>query len=134
MEKIKYWNDLDGGVFLSKVFSTPVPVSVIELSGLNIDNDRNNITIGFDIEEVPDIIPDKWLKNKFNTCRIGLECGEITGLSMNNIPTESKLKMEISKIDDCYLVSISSGVSKIKFTANFIYLRGGTVYFNGGRE
>ncbi|MEB0207856.1 Imm50 family immunity protein [Pseudomonas sp. CCC3.1] len=130
---MKFWNDLDGAVLLGKVFSTPVPVSVVELSGISIDNDRNNITIGFDIDEIPDVIPEKWLKNKFNTCRIGLDCGEIKNLLMENIPTTSKLKVEIKKADDCYLVIISSNTSAIKFTAKYIFLRGPTVYFNTER-
>lgn len=130
---MKFWNDLDGAVFLSKVFSTPVPVSVVELSGISIDNDRNNITIGFDIDEIPDIIPEKWLKNKFNTCRIGLDCGGIKNLLMENVPTTAKLKMEVKKTDDCYLVNISNNTSVIKFTTKYIFLRGPTVYFNAER-
>lgn len=130
---MKFWNDLDGAVFLNKVFSGPIPVGAIELSGISIDNDRNNITIGFDIDEVPDIIPEKWLKKQFNTCRIGLDCGEIKNILIENIPTTLKLNMEIKK-KTYYLVNISNGASTIKFTAKFIFLRGPSVYFNTERR
>ena len=130
---MKFWNELDGSVFLSKVFSSPVPINAIELFGVSIDNDKNNMTIGFDIDEVPDVIPEKWSRTKFNTCRLGLEFGEIRELSMKNIPASSKLKVEIKKTEDSYLVDISTGVSVIRFIAKFVFLRGPTVYFNAER-
>lgn len=76
---MKYWNGLDGTIFLYKVFSSPIPIGTIELFAINIDNNTN---IGFDIDEIPHTIPDKGLKSEFNTCRIGLDCGDIENLSI----------------------------------------------------
>jgi hypothetical protein len=59
---MKFWNDIDGSIFLNQIFKSPVPIGFIELSTVNIDNNRPTIILEFDIEELPDAPPAKWKK------------------------------------------------------------------------
>lgn len=127
---MKYWNDIDNSTFFNRVFSYLVPVGQLELSGIDIDNERNNLVIGFDILEIPDIPPVKWQQIEYNTCRIGIDCGEIQDLVIKNIPTQKALNIKISQTDDHYRIHISNNESTIAFIAKFISLRGPSVYFN----
>jgi hypothetical protein len=57
---MKYWNDLDGSVFFNMVFSQPVEIGEITLFSMKIDNNCPCVTLGFDINELPDRPPKKW--------------------------------------------------------------------------
>jgi hypothetical protein len=69
---MKTWNELDGYTLFNRVFTKPIKISTIKLFQITIDNNRPNITFEFDIPEIPDSAPEKWIKMGFNTCRIGL--------------------------------------------------------------
>lgn len=127
---MKYWNDIDNSTFFNRVFSYLVPIGQLELAGIDIDNERNNLVIGFDILEIPDIPPVKWQQIEYNTCRTGIDCGEIQDLVIKNIPTPKALNIKISQTDDHYCIHISNNESNIDFIAKFISLRGPSVYFN----
>ena len=127
---MKYWNDIDNSTFFNRVFSYLVPIGQLELAEIDIDNERNNLVIGFDILEIPDIPPVKWQQIEYNTCRIGIDCGEIQDLVIKNIPTPKALNIKISQTDDHYCIHISNNESNIDFIAKFISLRGPSVYFN----
>lgn len=127
---MKYWNDIDNSTFFNKVFSYPVPISQLALAGIDIDNERSNIVIGFDILEIPDSPPVKWQQIEYNTCRIGIDCGEIQNLAIKNIPTSKALNIKISQTDNHYHIHISNDDSIVEFIAKFISLRGPSVYFN----
>lgn len=130
---MKYWNDIDNSTFFNSVFSYLVPIGQLELAGIDIDNERNNLVIGFDILEIPDIPPVKWQQIEYNTCRIGIDCGEIQDLVIKNIPTPKALNIKISQTDNHYRIHISNNESTIDFIAKFISLRGPSVYFKTGQ-
>ena len=130
---MKYWNDIDNSTFFNRVFSYPVPIDQLELAEINIGNERNNIVIGFDILEIPDNPPAKWQKTEYNTCRIGIDCGEIHSLLIKNTPAAETLNIKISKADTHYHIQASNNESIIDFAAKFICLRGPSVYFSTER-
>ncbi|MET0847462.1 MAG: Imm50 family immunity protein [Pseudomonas sp.] len=127
---MKFWNDLDGSTFFNQVFTTPIAINMIELFTISIDNNRPTIIIEFDICELPDAPPTKWKKSEFNTCRIGLNCGGISDLKINNIPTKEKLNITITKKENLFIVHASNKDSLIEFTTKFPLLCGPSVYMN----
>ncbi len=127
---MKYWNELDNTIFFNKVFTYPVEIGEITLFSVTIDNDRPNIGLGFDIPETPDTPPEKWIKEGFNTCRIGLDCGGLSDIRIKNIPTKEKLKMVIIKRENYFELHATSKSSAIELKAKFISLCGPAVYFN----
>lgn len=127
---MKFWNDIDGSTFFNQIFTTPIAIDTIELFTLNINNSRPTIILEFDIEEFPDATPAKWKKANFNTCRIGLNCGDIRNLSIKNIPTTEKLNITITKNETDFTIHASNTSSLIEFTTKFPLLCGPSVYMN----
>lgn len=127
---MKYWNDLDGSIFFNKVFSLPIAVGVVELFAISIDNNRPGITLEFDILEIPDVVPEKWARAEFNTCRTGIYCGNIQGLEIKNIPTKEKLDVYIHTLNGVHAVRLSNSDSLILFSTKYISLCGPSVYMN----
>ena len=127
---MKHWNDMQNSTFFNKVFSTPVAIGIVELYSISIDNDRTNISLEFDIPELPDNVPEKWRKSGFNTCRIGIHCGNIFNLEIKNIPTQEKLSITIENSEGTYFTTISNGSSLISFATRYISLCGPSVYMN----
>ena len=131
---MKYWNELDGSILFNKVFSTQVPIGIVRLFAITIDNNSPDVTLEFDIHELPDMPPEKWKKNGFNTCRIGISTSNIKDLHIENIPTEENLITVISKLENRYIVQLSNKDSLIKFTAQHIMICGPSVYINSITE
>ncbi|MGG7553688.1 Imm50 family immunity protein [Pseudomonas sp. ES3] len=127
---MKFWNDLDGSTFFNQVFTTPIAINTIELFTVSIDNSRPTIILEFDISELPDAPPTKWKRSEFNTCRIGLNCGGIGDLKINNIPTKEKLNISIIKKENIFMINASNKDSSIQFTTKFPLLCGPSVYMN----
>jgi hypothetical protein len=126
---MKLWNDLDRTIFFNKVFTYPVEIGEIKLFSLIIDNDRPNIILEFDIQELPDSPPEKWVAAGFNTCRIGISCAGLTDLEIKNIPNANPLKMVITRQQNLFEVDARSATSSIKFNAKYVSLCGPSVYF-----
>jgi len=131
---MKHWNELDGSVFFGKVFSAPVDIGLVELFAVHIDNNRPSVTVEFDIQELPDTLPGKWRKNEFNTCRIGISCGNFRELEIKGVPTNELLKVDIAVLAGEYRVRISNKDSLISFTTKHVSLCGPSVYFNARSE
>jgi hypothetical protein len=127
---MKFWNDIDGGIFFNQIFKLPVAIGFIELFTINIDNNRPTIILEFDIEELPDAPPAKWKKAEFNTCRIGLNCSEISNLTIKNIPTKEKLSIRITQSENLFTIHASNNSSIIEFTTKYPLLCGPSVYMN----
>ena len=104
---MKFWNDFDRSIFFNRVFSMPIPIGEIVLFSIDIDNHRSHITLAFDIPEIPDKPPEKWTSEGFNTCRIGLSCGELSDVIIKNIPTLNSLHMTVQKQDDFFSSELS---------------------------
>lgn len=131
---MKYWNSLDGSIFFNKVFSTPIAIGAVELFSIVINNNTPDTTLEFDIPEIPDTPPEKWKKNGFNTCRIGINISNIQNLTIKNIPTQEKLHTSITKEDNLYTVKLYNQDSLIQFSADHILLCGPSVYMNAPDE
>ena len=116
--------------FFNQIFKSPVPIGFIELSTVNIDNNRPTIILEFDIEELPDAPPAKWKKAEFNTCRIGLNCSEISNLTIKNIPTKEKLSIRITQSENLFTIHASNNSSIIEFTTKYPLLCGPSVYMS----
>ena len=101
--------------FFGKVFSFPVAIGLVDLFALHVDNNRPSITVEFDIQEIPDTLPEKWRKAEFNTCRIGISCGNFRELEIKGIPTNEKLNVDIAMLAGEYRVRISNKDSLIFF-------------------
>ncbi|MCU1752884.1 immunity 50 family protein [Pseudomonas sp. 6D_7.1_Bac1] len=127
---MKFWNDIDGSTFFNQVFTTSVAIGPVELFTVNIDNSRPTIILEFDIEELPDAPPAKWKKAAFNTCRIGLNCGGVSNLTIKNIPTKEKLNITITQKENLFTIHASNNNSLIEFTTKFPLLCGPSVYMN----
>ncbi|MBJ2247557.1 Imm50 family immunity protein [Pseudomonas haemolytica] len=127
---MKFWNDFDRSIFFNKVFSMPIPIGEIVLFSIDIDNHRSHITLAFDIPEIPDKPPEKWTSEGFNTCRIGLSCGELSDVIIKNIPTLNSLHMTVQKQDDFFLARAESADSLIEFKTKYPSLCGPSVYIN----
>ncbi|CRM14004.1 MULTISPECIES: Imm50 family immunity protein [Pseudomonas] len=125
---MKHWNELNDTIFFNKVFTFPVEIGEITLYSLTIDNDRPNIGMGFDIKELPDAPPEKWIKEGYNTCRIGLDFGGVSDVKIENIPTREPLRMKITKLEDHYAIHAKSGTSTIELKAKYVSLCGPSVY------
>ncbi|PMX07232.1 Imm50 family immunity protein, partial [Pseudomonas sp. GW460-12] len=94
---MKHWNELDGSIFFSKIFSLPIKIGKIALFSLRIENDQPCVGLGFDIPEFPDKLPEKWKNKGYNTCRIGITCNEIEDLKIQNIPIHKEFFVTIEK-------------------------------------
>ncbi|WP_338491214.1 hypothetical protein VRB78_10030 [Pseudomonas trivialis] len=70
------------------------------------------------------------MKEGFNTCRIGLDCGGLSDIRIKNIPTKEKFKMVIIKRENYFELHATSKSSAIELKAKFISLCGPAVYFN----
>lgn len=127
---MEFWNDFDGSTFFNQIFTTTISIGAIELFRITIDNSRPTIILEFDIHELPDAPPARWKKTPFNTCRIGLNCGEIENLSIKNIPTKEKLNITITKKEKIFTINASNCNSLIEFTTKFPLLCGPSVYWN----
>lgn len=125
---MKYWNELDGSTFFNMVFRHPIEIEDIKLFTIHIDNNRPSIIIGFDIKQIPDQPPKKWVNMGFNACRIGLNCSEISDLIIKNIPTNELLKISIDKDGDVFEICAKSENSLIKFSTKFPTLCDPSVY------
>lgn len=128
---MKYWNELDGSIFFSKLFSSPVEIGKIALFSITIENDQPSIGMGFDIPEFPDDLPEKWRNKGYNTCRLGLTFNDIHNLKILNIPAYEVFTARIKKNSGHYKFEAISDSASITFDANFILLKGPTVYING---
>lgn len=126
---MKFWNDFDRSVFFNKVFTSPVPIGEITLFSIDIDNDRPHIYVNFDIPELPDAPPKKWVEEGFNTCRIGLNCGGISDVLIKNIPTNETMKISVKRCDDYFLIRAVSSNSLLEFKTRTPSLSGPSVYF-----
>lgn len=127
---MKFWNELDGSIFFNKVFTTPIPIGEVTLFSLNIDNNRPVIILEFDITEYPETPPTKWKQSGFNTCRIGLNCSNIQGLLIKNIPTKKKLTITITNEGGNFRVRAENDESIIEFTTKHSLLCGPSAYLN----
>lgn len=127
---MKTWNELDGNTLFNRVFTKPIKISTIRLFQITIDNNRPNITFEFDIPEIPDSAPEKWIKTGFNTCRIGLSCNGVKESILKNIPTQENLTMKIEKIDEYFLIRAENENSLLEFKTKYPLLCGPSVYMN----
>lgn len=125
---MKYWNDINGSTFFNMIFSSSIAINEIRLFILNIDNNYSTITLGFDIPEIPDILPTKWKTIEFNACRVGMKCSEIEDLSIKNLPSQNNLQLNIESGNSRLRVSAKSKSSSISFTTSFINLGEPSVY------
>lgn len=124
------WNELDGSIFFNKVFTTDILIGKISLFSVNIDNNRPVIILEFDIPNYPDSPPTKWKQSGFNTCRIGINCSNIEGLLIKNIPTSKILSIEITKNGEKYKIRASNEDSLIEFATKRPLLCGPSAYTN----
>ncbi|MGY2174970.1 Imm50 family immunity protein [Pseudomonas azotoformans] len=131
---MKYWNEIDKNIFFEKVFSQPVEIGEITLFSLQIDNDRPNFGIGFDIPEFPDILPEKWKNKGYNVCRLGIDCHGIHDLKILNIPSRDTFFVKITKKDDWLCFQAANKKSLVEFKAQSISLCGPNVYIRGNDE
>lgn len=128
---MKYWNELDGSIFFSKIFSRPIKIGKIALFSLRIENDQPSIGMGFDIPEFPDNLPEKWKNKGYNMCRLGITCNDIKNLKVFNIPAHEVFTVKINKEADYFTFEATSDRASIEFNAKFISLSGPNVYING---
>ncbi|WP_124370106.1 MULTISPECIES: Imm50 family immunity protein [unclassified Pseudomonas] len=128
---MKHWNELDGSIFFSKLFSSPVEIGKIALFSITIENDQPSIDMGFDIPEFPDDLPEKWRNKGYNMCRVGLTCNDIDNLKILNIPAHEVFTARIKRASNHFTFEAISDSASITFNAKFISLKGPSVYING---
>ena len=124
------WNELDGSTFFNMVFTYNVKIEEIKLFSLIIDHRSPQITMAFDIKELPDRPPIKWTNMGFNTCRIGITCSEVDDLLLKNLPYNLNIKFKIEKTGTRFKILGVTDDSHIEFTAAFLILRDPSVYLN----
>ncbi|WP_454247181.1 Imm50 family immunity protein [Pseudomonas sp. F-14 TE3623] len=66
-------------------------------------------------------LPQKWKKAEFNTCRIGLNCSEISSLTIKNIPTKEKLSIKITQSESLFTIHASNSSSTFELTTKSPY-------------
>jgi len=125
---MKYWNEIHDSKFFNMVFSRNIPIGEVKLFTLNIDNNLSTLTLAFDIREIPDTPPKNWESIKYNSCRIGVTCNEITSLTVSNLPTREIFQLSIQTIESRHLVCVASETSEIKFITSSLRLREPSVY------
>ncbi|MCD5989313.1 hypothetical protein KDX30_15530 [Pseudomonas sp. CDFA 553] len=124
------WNELDGSTFFNKIFTHAIHIGKVKLSSINIDNIRPIIILEFDISDFPSEPPAKWKQSGFNTCRIGLNCSDVTELKVNNVPTQKSLLVKVSKQGSVFKITLSNDESLIQFTTKHPILCGPSGYVN----
>lgn len=112
---MKHWNDLDGSMFFNKVFSQPIDIGKIYIHSLRIENDQNDFGLGFDIPDFPDCLPEKWIGKGYNTCRIGLNCSEMSNLKIVNLPLREVFIVKIKKDSEGFFFTAQSKNASIEF-------------------
>lgn len=127
---MKHWNELDGTIFFNKVFSQPIEIGKAYIRSLRIENDNNDLGIGFDIPEFPDQLPDKWKDKGYNTCQIGLSCSTITGLKIINLPLREIFTINILQEGEYLYFTAKSKNASLEFKARWMSLSGPSVYIN----
>lgn len=131
---MKYWNELDHSFFFNKIFSSSIAIGEIDLFTLTLDNNRPTLTLEFDIDEYPDNPPLKWTQQDFNTCRIGITCGNPENLTIKNIPTNKKLKIKISIHERIYTVTAFNDEALIEFKTEYVLLCDPSGYQNAANS
>ncbi|WP_423815303.1 Imm50 family immunity protein [Pseudomonas koreensis] len=63
---MNYWNEIHGSKLLNMIFSRNVPIGEIKLFTLSTDNNLSTMTLAFDISEIPDTPPRKWVFIEYN--------------------------------------------------------------------
>lgn len=127
---MKTWNEFDGNSLFNRTFTKPIKISTISLFQITVDNNTPNITFEFDIPEIPDSAPEKWVKMGFNTCRIGLSCNGVKELILKNIPTQENLTMKVEKIDEYFLIRAKNENSLLEFKTKYPLLCSPSVYMS----
>ncbi|NWE91221.1 hypothetical protein HX893_24115, partial [Pseudomonas reactans] len=127
---MKHWNDLDGTIFFNKVFSQPIEIGKVYIHSLGIENDQPSFGIGFDIPDFPDVLPEKWKNKGYNTCRIGLNCSEVSNLKIENLPRREIFRINIQKENEYFLITAKSKTASIELKAKWLSMEGPTVYIN----
>ncbi|MBN2974865.1 MULTISPECIES: Imm50 family immunity protein [Pseudomonas] len=131
---MKHWNELDKNIFFEKIFTQPVKIGEITLFSLQIDNDRPNLGIGFDIPEFPDVLPEKWKNKGYNVCRLGIDCYGISDLKILNIPIRDTFILRITKENDQLYFQATNKSSLIEFKAQSISICDPNLYIRGKDE
>ncbi|WP_127651787.1 Imm50 family immunity protein [Pseudomonas koreensis] len=127
---MKTWNEFDDNTLFNRAFTKPIKISTISLFQITIDNNRPNITFEFDIPEIPDSAPEKWIKMGFNTCRIGLSCNGVKELILKNIPTRENLTMKVEKVDEYFFIRAENENSLLELKTKYPLLCGPSVYMS----
>ncbi|KTC19613.1 hypothetical protein AO391_15785 [Pseudomonas marginalis ICMP 9505] len=128
---MKYWNDLDGTIFFSKIFSQPIEIGEILIHTLRLENDQPLFGIGFDIPEFPDRLPEKWKDEGYNTCRIGLTCFEVSNLQIVNLPCKELFSVKIEEEDGYFFFTAKSKSASVELKSKWLTLSGPSAYMNG---
>lgn len=129
-KKMKHWNDLDGTIFFNKLFKQPVEIGKTYIHSLRIENDNNDLGIGFDIPEFPECLPEKWKDKGYNACRIGLTCSEISDLKIINLPIREVFLITIKQENEYFFLAAKSKNASIEFKTRWLSLSGPSVYMN----
>jgi len=122
------WNELDGSTFFNMVFTNNIKIDEVKLFKLIIDTRNDEITMAFNIKELPDRPPIKWSNMEFNACRIGIICSDIDDLLIKKLPKNVNVKMKIEQIGSRYKISGVTNDFRIEFTASFVRLGDPSVY------
>ena len=94
---INYWDEFDGSIFLSKIFSHHVKIGKIALFSFTIKNYHLTISMDFDIPDFPDNLPEKWKSAEYNMCRTGITCNDIKDLKILNLPIHEVFTVQINR-------------------------------------
>ncbi|WP_369986720.1 Imm50 family immunity protein [Pseudomonas xanthosomatis] len=127
---MKYWNQLDDSVLFRKIFSYQVPIGSIFLHAFNIDHLMSDASLRFDIPELPDLPPEKWAHQGFNTCQIGLTLLKVTRLSIQYNYSQKPFTLQITQAHTHYKVRVHNEDAEINLEAEYIMLNGPSVYLN----
>lgn len=128
---INYWDEFDGSIFLSKIFSHPVKIGKIALFSFTIKNYHLTISMDFDIPDFPDNLPENWKSAEYNMCRTGITCNDIKDLKILNLPIHEVFTVQINRKNDYFTFEATSDGASMKFSTKSISITGPTVYING---
>ncbi len=90
-----WFDNAHGKEKITYIFNNELSLSEIELDKL-IFHDISRLTLGFNIKNLPSLIPEKWEKNKLNTLALTLTFTEVSTIKLDG----KKIGFECTPIID----------------------------------
>lgn len=117
------WYDcLEEEYFLGSIYDVMPELTDVRINRLELDNQRKDVNIVFEMPRYCDKEPLKWQKQGFNIVVVNLHCCIIRGLMISLDETKHTNCIDIKRINEDQLAVRIKGNINMKFDAEVIMI------------